>query len=243
MAAMNIRLPLPCMSPRSFRTLLVGLIFCGAAASSHAGETFRKVLFLGNSITKHGPKADIGWEGNWGMAASAEARDYVHLVAQKLAGQNGHAPEIHVKNIAEFERAHAVYDVSSKLWEAIAFQPDLIILAIGENVPSLKTPEDQTAFRDSVIDLLRHIKGTRQPTVIVRSSFWANPAKDTALQQACTAVGGVFVDIGSLGQDERNYARSERSFQHDGVARHPGDRGMAAIADALLKALPKSAEK
>ncbi len=31
-----------------------------------------RVLFLGNSITLHAPKRDIGWTANWGMAASAE---------------------------------------------------------------------------------------------------------------------------------------------------------------------------
>jgi alpha-galactosidase len=71
----------------------------------------------------------------------------------------------------------------------------------------------------------------------VRSCFWANKAKDDIMQQTCAAVGGIFVDISKLGKDESNYARSERSFAHAGVANHPGDKGMKAIADALLRAM------
>ncbi|MEI6540199.1 MAG: hypothetical protein WCO86_11845, partial [Planctomycetota bacterium] len=39
-----------------------------------------RILVLGNSLTLHGPKAEIGWAGNWGMAASAQDKDYVHLL-------------------------------------------------------------------------------------------------------------------------------------------------------------------
>ena len=35
-----------------------------------------RVLFVGNSITLHGPRPQIGWTNNWGMAASARDKDY-----------------------------------------------------------------------------------------------------------------------------------------------------------------------
>jgi hypothetical protein len=200
---------------------------------------FRRVLFLGNSITKHGPKADIDWSGNWGMAASAESKDYVHLVTKALLEKSGAAPEVMVKNIADFERAYAGYDFAAKQKEAVDFHADLIILAIGENVPGLKTPEDKAMLQEAVTKLLTTLKGDRKPTFLVRSCFWANAAKDEALLGACDAVGGICVDISALGKDEKNFGRSERPFKHAGVANHPGDRGMEAIATALINALPK----
>ena len=39
-----------------------------------------RVLFVGNSITLHGPSPKIGWTNNWGMAATARDKDYVHLL-------------------------------------------------------------------------------------------------------------------------------------------------------------------
>jgi len=220
------------------RTILIFLAFACVAMQASAQTSYRKVLFLGNSITKHGPKADIDWSGNWGMAATAEANDYVHLVTKALTEKAGAAPEVMVKNIADFERAYSGYDVAAKMKDAIEFKADLIILAIGENVPGLKTAEDKTKLEASVTTLLRALKGEGKPTILVRSCFWANAAKDEALQLACTAIGGVYVNISSLGKDEANYGRSERPYKHAGVANHPGDKGMAAIASALVKAVP-----
>ena len=40
----------------------------------------KRVLILGNSITLHEIKTEIGWENNWGMAASSEDKDYVHSI-------------------------------------------------------------------------------------------------------------------------------------------------------------------
>jgi alpha-galactosidase len=218
--------------------LLLALIalLCGATTASAQAKT-QKVLFVGNSITSHGPKADIDWHGNWGMAATSADKDYVHLVTQAFAAKQGAQPEVMVKNVADFERNHVGYDIAGKFADAAAFKADLIILCIGENVAALKTPEAQAKYQERVTDLLKTLKANPQAAVIVRSSFWANIAKDAAMRQACEAVGGTFVDISVLSKDEKNYARSERPYKHAGVANHPGDRGMAAIAEAIVKAV------
>ncbi|HEY3323480.1 MAG TPA: beta-L-arabinofuranosidase domain-containing protein [Planctomycetota bacterium] len=199
----------------------------------------RKILFLGNSITLHGPKADIDWSGNWGMAASSEDRDYVHLVSSGIARHTGAAPQILIKNIADFERNYANYDVDTQMKDFFAFDPDLVVLAIGENVPALASEADKARFKAGVMKILGCALARRHPLVIVRSSFWADAAKDEVLGQACQEAGAIFVNAGPLGKEASNVARSERQFKHDGVAAHPGDKGMKAIADAILDAVLK----
>lgn len=197
----------------------------------------QKILFLGNSITLHGPKKDIGWDGNWGMAASSVDKDYVHLVTKALAKKDGSAPATMVRNIASFERQYGTFDAAALVKETAAFGPDLIVVAIGENVPALKDAADKVLFAEKTAALLKAIKGANHPLIVVRSCFWASAPKDEALKTACRDVGGVYLDIGALGKDEKNFARSEREFKHQGVANHPGDRGMQAIADAIVGAV------
>lgn len=202
-----------------------------------------KILFLGNSITLHGPAPAIGWSGNWGMAASAQEKDFVHIVTSSLSKATGTTPQVMVKNIAQFERQYATYDADEKLKDAFGFGADLVIVAIGENVPALKSDEAKSQFGGGLRKLLRGLKTDQHPVIVVRSCFWSNQAKDQILKQACQEAGGIFVDIGKLGKDEANYARSEREFKHKGVAGHPGDKGMQAIADAILDALAKQQGK
>jgi len=211
-------------------------VFAQNAAAPHG---IQKVLFLGNSITRHGPKQDIGWSGNWGMAASAEEKDFVHIVACALPKRTVSAPEVMIKNIAEFERQYATYDAEAKLKDALTFGADLIIVAIGENVPALKGDAAKLQFGNGLRKLLRGLKPDKSPTIVVRSCFWPNQAKDQVLKQVCQEFGGIFVDIGRLAKDESNFARSERKFEHAGVAAHPGDKGMQAIAEAILEAINK----
>ena len=212
----------------------VGIAGEASSQETTAATKIRKILFLGNSITRHGPAPAIGWLGDWGMAASAKDKDFVHVLTKSLSANAGAEPEVMVKNVADFERQYAAYNPDEKLKDVLAFGADLVIVALGENVPSLDSDEAKVQFRNSLQKLLQGLKADRRPTIVVRSCFWPNQAKDQILRQACQEVGGIFVDIGPLSKDESNYARSERQFQHAGVAAHPGDKGMQAIADAIL---------
>ena len=227
--------------------VLAGLWLAGMSvwtADVRAAEPLRvgrqpvdRVLFLGNSITLHGPLASIGWTGNWGMAASAPEKDYVHLLTARIAQAAGGRPQVKVRNIADFERTLGDYPIAKNLREELEFQADLVIVAIGENAPAPQTGAERTRFLEAVSGLLTELQRHGRPTILVRSQFWPDDVKDPLLKQAADAAEVRFVDIRAIGRDPSHTARAERQIEHAGVAGHPGDKGMAAIADALWKAL------
>jgi len=220
--------------------LLGHLAVAAEPAKPKLGELpVSRILYLGNSITLHAPAPHIGWTGNWGMAASAKEKDYVHLLTADIAKTAKTQPETMVRNIADFERGHAMYDIAEQLKPELDFHADLIILAIGENVAESASDESRDTYRAAFSKLIDELKSHGSPTIFVRSSFWPNPAKDEIMRDVAEKAGATFVDISKLGRDEVNAARAERKFEHDGVAGHPGDKGMRAIADALFADIKK----
>ncbi len=201
-----------------------------------------KVLILGNSITLHGPAAEIGWNGNWGMAASSKDKDFAHLLVTQIAQVTGQEPLLLAKNIASFERSYREYDFLKELKSELEFQADIVILAIGENVAEPTTEESKKAFALGCEKLIETVLAHREPTIFVRSSFWANTVKDEILKSACKATNATYIDISNLGAIETNAARSERKIDHAGVGAHPGDAGMQAIADAIFKAIEEQSK-
>lgn len=201
----------------------------------------KKVLFLGNSITLHAPAPGIGWTGNWGMAASEEAKDYVHLLTADIAKATGSQPETKVRNIAAFERGYDNFDIEQELKEELHFNADLVIVAIGENVAEPATEEARGKFATAFARLLTALKQHGQPAIFVRSSFWPNQTKDDLMRRASADASVTFVDIAKVGRDKSNAASSERTIEHAGVAGHPGDKGMRAISDELYAAIRRKA--
>ncbi len=231
----------PFLNVRSLLALLSFVAVCWAGADSPkaGGLVAGKVLFLGNSITLHGPKPDIGWTGNWGMAASVEEKDFVHLLTADIGKAAGVMPKTMVRNIAGFERGVESFDAAKSLKEELEFDADIVVLAIGENVAALETDDARAAFAKAFAGLLSALKGKGHALIVVRSSFWPDAVKDGIMRKATEDAGWVFVDISALGRDASNAASAERKIDHPGVAGHPGDKGMRAIADAIFAEMKK----
>jgi hypothetical protein len=213
---------------------VVSLARVAVASEALSTSSFKRVMFVGNSITKHGPSKKVDWTGNWGMAASCEEKDYVHIVLAGLTEKGKIPPVSLIKNAAAFERGYKTFDVDKGLKDVFEFGADLVIIALGENVKGFKSEEDAAFFKNCLKTALLRIKERSNPRIVIRSCFWASKAKDDILKEIADEVGGRFVDISALDKDELNFARSERDYTHKGVAGHPGDKGMQAIADAIL---------
>ncbi len=222
--------------------LLVVSLMCGVAYGEVKGKAGDiRLLVLGNSITRHGPSAAVDWHVNWGMAASDIEKDFSHILQRYFKDLNGGVlPEAKIDNIATFERGYKTMDIAATMKPFIDFKPTVMVLAINENVAGLKGEEDEKAYYEALVKMLKLFKDNGNPKLYVRSSFWPNEPKDRVLRKACEWYGGTYVDISALAKDEKNYARSEREFKHAGVANHPGDAGMKNIADMIWKAVLKN---
>jgi len=196
-----------------------------------------RILILGNSITRHSGLEGSGWElKGCGMAASAPEKDYVHLLLKRFTeAADGHAPEAMVENFADFEREHASRSFAEAFEKCAAFRADIVILAIGENVPPLKTDEARSTFYKEMTTLLKVLKRDSNPSIFVRSCFWEDKVKDDILRQVCEEADGTFVSLSGVDKDKSNFAHSERTFSNVDVGNHPGDKGMKSIADVIWK--------
>lgn len=188
----------------------------------------KRVLFVGNSITLHEAKEEIGWYGNYGMAASEKNKDYVHLIMSKIRQTDPDAAMCIVQ-AAEWEIRYADDDYSIDwMQEARNFNANVIIMRIVENC-NWKSYDCEVFEREykKVIDYLN----VNDAEIILTTGFWEHPL-DKVIAKISDNFGYEIVYLGELGKDGSMSA--EGKFEHAGVALHPGDKGMAAIAEKIF---------
>jgi alpha-galactosidase len=186
---------------------------------------FTNILFLGNSLTLHAPAPDIGWAGDWGMAASTQTNDYAHVFSAKFP--DARQTEV---NLGAFETGYRTFSLSS-LDSLLALGPDLVVVELGDNVADVS---DYRSYYETLIDRLESKTNAR---ILCASTWFRKRDIDVAIHDACISEGGRYVDLSPISENSANQAGSERTFGNAGVAGHPGDRGMIAVAAALYSAL------
>ncbi|MBB2149782.1 hypothetical protein GM920_12810 [Pedobacter sp. LMG 31462] len=188
-----------------------------------------KVLILGNSITWHGAKPAVGWSGNWGMAATSVDKDFVHLLRSKIKTASPET-EISWANIADsFERKFWKYEASD-FKKFKAWNPDLIVLEIGENI------DDTLAVKHLLGKHLdrfaRELSGGKDIKICLVGSFWPNQHVDKIMMDASARNHWIYVDLQGLYKD-RNKNTAIQQYQNQGVGMHPSDIGMENIANRI----------
>ena len=190
-----------------------------------------RIMIMGNSITRHGYLPSIGWYGDWGMAASCEEKDYAHLLMARVWERCPDAC-FAVVQAAVWEVSYTSCNYDEYFSEVKDFKPDIIVCAISANIRDFRR-EDFLREMKSLHDYL----GGDSYRLIQTTSFFNNEEKTAAIEEYVRQERGELVHIEDLCQDEKNLAIG--LFEHAGVQHHPGDAGMAAIADRIFEKLEK----
>lgn len=212
------------------------------------GTVSRWVAF-GNSITRHG--ITPYWWGEWGMAATGKAQDYIHVLNSFLENKFKKVIAVETVNIGPWELNFSGYD-KNLITPYLTGAEDLIVLRLGENVPD--NDNTYAVYEKELTDLLKFIKGkSAKATIVITGNFWTNSKKDVVQKKVADQNNCIWVPLKQLdlpenkstlstqvfGADNKWHLISEGGSAAQGVANHPNDKGMYNIAEAIYKSIVK----
>lgn len=197
-------------------------------------------LAIGNSITLHGITSY--WWNEIGMAASNEDHDYYHIVLNYLKEKNGDVMGVPY-NFAVWEtQSHDRDETLTYLDHYLSPKIDLITVQLAENASDLST------YQEDYASLLEYIK-TNAPNarILVIGDFWSNGDRNNLKINAINQENVEYVSLEGITDNKEYYCGlgtivydkdgGEHIVEHDGVANHPGDKGMEAIAKRIIEFL------
>ena len=204
--------------------------FCTFGAPTSAGGT--RVLYVGNSITRHGPKPSMGWTNDCGMAASSIDKDYVHVNAVLVAEHDPKASFAYMNVAGTFERSFMEADWSPEktFAEARAFNADRVVFFFGANVPKTYDADPSSAarsFGDAVLALRDYLNASGKTKFYLSEGFYVRPVLDAEKKAAAAKRGDTYVRMDDI---------RTRTDTH-GRFNHPGDLGMRLIAERFHEAM------
>jgi len=180
----------------------------------------QRIVILGNSIVQQPAAPATGWRNNWGMAATTQEKDFVHLLIRDLR-RVGTGVIVQFRNIAAFERNYRTYDLSG----LDSFRgADLYIFKLCENVPD--PADDYTIYYKRLID---HLNKPESINIIV-DGFWGRKL-NRVLRSFAASNGYPFIRNSDLSDDKANMSLDQ--FRDHAVGLHPSDQGMQKIESRI----------
>lgn len=201
-------------------------------------RVYPKYLSLGDSITYHPPLPSIGWYGAWGMKASAQEKDYVHLVMAMMRSADPRNAAEHYSSHGANQEGGKIIHILGKMDTYKSYKADLITLQIGENDGDL-TVDQFRAYYEQALDAL--LNNSPRPRIFCfgvwnpSSSYLPHTREyqfEAAMKAACEAREIPFRSLKDV---------ATNPICHDpgggAVNWHPNDAGMQGYADLFWDAM------
>ncbi len=185
----------------------------------------KRVVILGNSIVRHSPKPEIGWNGDWGMAASCQDSDFVHMLIKDIHSRD-ESVNVSFKNIADYELAFPSYPL--RYLDSFT-NADMIILRISENIDDKKAKD--SGLIEYYSDLIRFLDEDNKAVKVLVGGFWQKRYVNKMIRQYAASNNYTYIDNGQFEKDSTNTAKG--LFANGGIEAHPSNKGMKAIEKSI----------
>ena len=197
-----------------------------------------RVLCIGNSITVH-EKCRYWWDKR-GMCATMRENDYIHQLLDLLGSKMNifiKAVIFSVWAVMANDRAEVMPLIRSHLTTGL----DLVAIQLGENV------KDQTTFEDDFLELLEYIrKKAYKAKILIIGNIWENKELEEKKKMVAEKAGAIYIPLLELWATEYQAGMGIsvqgddgcwQIVEHQGVAKHPGDKAMRIIAERIKESL------
>ena len=194
-----------------------------------------RILFVGNSITRHGIAIEnlydglpLKWDHVAGMAASTEANDYAHRLGALI------------QKTMPNRKVELLFGSLKVISYGSLPPPNLVIIQTGEHeVPGKSNEKVAEIYENSLIKPFRDLN-PQTPIICVGIWYpsngepytgWVRGIND-AYQAVCAKYQIPFVSVESVAKD----ATCRGWGENPGVKWHPNDKGMEGYAKLLFAA-------
>lgn len=202
----------------------------------HENENSKiKILFVGNSIAKHAPKPEIGWDRDCGMAASSADCDYVHLIVRMIMEKYDKNVSYGIAQAAQYARTFTEKGPECDYSAAKDFCADLILMFYGANVPKTYDTDEnpKKTFGKAYEDMRNYLARGSDVAVFHSQGFYVREKLDAEKLAVAEKYGDVFINI----DDIRSLPESHGMFNH------PCDEGMKMLADRFFEKIESTVKK